>query len=439
MPRGDDSISAGALGYGRGSSGVARRAAVSVMRSAGAVGGSLVRAGRAIGAAPAGDGSSADAASEVLDPSSCSLSRGDDAIGAGALGYSPGSSGGARGAAVGVMRSAGAVGRSMVRAGRAISAAPAGDGSSVVAVSEVLDASSCSFSRGDDAFGAGALDCSLGSSGGARGAADGVMRLADAVCGLFVRAGRAVSAAPAADGSGVDAACEVLDASSCSLSRGDNTIGAGDGSSVGAASEMLDASSRSLLRGNGTIGAGNGSSVDAASEVLGASSCSSSRGDGAIGAGALGYSLGSNDDSTGASVLDYSLGSSGVTRVTSVTTSGFAAFRSACSAWVVMALRLSAFSHHSGGGERGFACTRHATERSGRLRRGHRPRQARAVAGSAGATVAAASRSRLMVASSGRFGPSDCAGLGGGACFRGRCRFVPAGSKRVGAASSLER
>ena len=90
---GDDPTSAGALGYGRGSSGVARRAAVSVMRSAGAVGGSLVRAGRAIGAAPAGDGSSADAASEVLDPSCCSLSRGDDAIGAGALGYSPGSRG----------------------------------------------------------------------------------------------------------------------------------------------------------------------------------------------------------------------------------------------------------------------------------------------------------------------------------------------------------
>ena len=96
------------------------------MRLADAVCGLFVRAGRAVSAAPAADGSGVDAACEVLDASSCSLSRGDNTIGAGALGYSHGSSGSARGAAVGVMRLTDAVGRSLVRTGRALSAAPAG-------------------------------------------------------------------------------------------------------------------------------------------------------------------------------------------------------------------------------------------------------------------------------------------------------------------------
>ena len=137
----------------------------------------LVRAGRALSAAPAGDGSSVGAASEVLDASSCSLLRGDDTIDAGALGYSLGSSGGARGAAVGVVSSAVAVGGSLVRAWRVISAPPVGNGSSVDAASEVLGASSCSSSRGDDAIGAGVLGYSLGSSDDATGASALATRL----------------------------------------------------------------------------------------------------------------------------------------------------------------------------------------------------------------------------------------------------------------------
>ena len=308
LSREDDAVGAGALDYSLGSSGGARGAAVGVMRSAGAVGGSLVRAGRAISAAPAGDGSSADMASEVLEASSCSLPRGDDAIGAGALDYSLGSSGGARGAAVGVMRSAGAVGRSLVRAGRAISALLAGDSSSADVASEVLDASSCGLSRGDDAIGAGALDYSLGLSGGARGATVGVMRSAGAVGRSLVRAGRAISASLAGDSSSADVASEVLDASSCSLSRDDDATGAGAlGYSLGS-SEGARGAAVGVMRSAGAVGkslvlagraisaapVGDGSSVIAASEVLDASSRSLSHIDDAVVAGALDYSLGSS-------------------------------------------------------------------------------------------------------------------------------------------------
>ena len=80
-----------------------------------AVGGSLVRAGSASGAAPASGGGGVGPSSTVLDAGCGGSSHGDGAIGAGALTNSRGSSEGARGAAVGESRVAVAVGESLVR------------------------------------------------------------------------------------------------------------------------------------------------------------------------------------------------------------------------------------------------------------------------------------------------------------------------------------
>ena len=136
---GDDAICVGALSDSRCLSEGARGVAVGKGRVAVAVGGVLVRAGSASGAAPADGGGGVGPSSNVLDTGGSGSSHGDDAICVGALSDSRCLSEGARGVAVGKGRVAVAVGGVLVRAGSASGAAPADGGGGVGPSSTVLD------------------------------------------------------------------------------------------------------------------------------------------------------------------------------------------------------------------------------------------------------------------------------------------------------------
>ena len=298
---GDGAIGVGAHTNSRGSSEVARGAAVGASRVAVAVGGSAVCAGSAIGAAPADGGGGVGPSSNVLDTGCGGSSHGDDAICVGALSGSRCLSEGARGVAVGKGRVAVAVGGVLVRAGSASGAAPADGGGGVGPSSNVLDTGCGGSSHGDDAICVGALSDSRCLSEGARGVAVGKGRVAVAVGGVLVRAGSASGAAPADGGGGVGPSSNVLDTGGSGSSHGDDAI------CVGALSDSrcLSEGARGVAVGKGRIAvavggvlvragsasdaapADGGGGVGSSSNVLDTGCGGSSHGDDAICVGAL--------------------------------------------------------------------------------------------------------------------------------------------------------